>query len=389
MKGIIEGLRSAGANLNVTHSENSFNIGGRAMKRERKHFYLMVGILIMLALIINRRNEAPSEPGEPLGDEPYASLQEYELRYGSDVVAANAAYFSMESGSDIWQTIWNFPRHLWDMVTRPSEEQMQYFLRDGLLIESPRIGGDGTDVIEMISWQREEDFVRSAQLIHVPEDVEAIPAATYINSDEPLVYIFNSHPNEMIGSTFGDLAVGEMNIVEISHVAAAIFESHGIPSLVEDRSVVDLMRANGWVFAQSYQASRIFIEERISQHPSLQFFFDFHRDGIAHDLARIDIDGRPYARVLFVIGADNPAGYEENYRMARTLHNMLEERRPGISRGISVQGGQYKNGVYNQDVASTLQLFEIGTVETTIEEAMNTMEVFSEVLAEYILTYLD
>jgi len=358
------------------------------MQYERKHFYLLMGILIMLILVINRNSTSP-EVAEPLNGEDQASLQEYEIRYGADVVAANAAYFSMESGSDIWQTIWNFPNQLWNMITNPSTEQMQYFLRDGLLIPPERISNDGADVVEMISWQREEDFVRSNQLIHETEDVEAIPAATYINSDAPLVYIFNAHPNEMIGSSFADLSVGEMNVIELSHVMAGILEDHGIPSLVEDRSVVTLLRENDWNFAASYRAARIFIEERINQYSSLQFFFDLHRDGIAHDLARIDIDGRPYARVLFVIGSDNPAGYEENYQMARVLHNMLEERRPGISRGISVQGGPYKNGVYNQDVSPTLQLFEIGTVETTVEEAMNTMEVFSEVLAEYILTYVD
>lgn len=324
-------------------------------------------------------------------------LYEYETRYGADVVAANASYFSLETGGDAMRTVWRFPIYLWNMIFSPSEEQMQYFLRDGFVFRTPepveiveRIGmqRDDSEEIYMLTWQPAESNVRRSQLVHEQGEGDLIPAATYINSDEPLVYIYNSHPQEMIGSTFADLSVGEMNVIELSHMMATILEGHGIPSLVEDRNVVDVLRANDWGFAQSYQASRIFIEERIHQYSTLQFFFDLHRDGIPHDLARIDIDGRPYARILFVIGADNPAGYAENYAMARRLHHALEEQRPGISRGISVQGGDFKNGVYNQDVARTLQLLEIGTVETTTEEAINTMEVLAEVLAEYMLAHI-
>ena len=368
------------------------------MKKEHHQFYLIIGIFIMLILIITERIRVE--------EYEYNYLYAYELQYGAEVVALNSAYFALETGRDVADTIINFPRHLWNMIMDPSELQMRFFLRDGFAFsgneemaaetdvglvteEIVRIGQnrDDAEEIYMLTWQPAEGFVRRSQLIH--DQDEEIPLATYINSDEPLVYIFNSHPQEMIGGTFADLRIGEMNIVELSHVMANIFAEHGIPSLVEDRCVIDVLRTNNWNFAASYQASRIFIEERIHQYPTLQFFFDIHRDGVSWELARAEINGRPYAQVLFVIGADNPAGYNENYMMARRLHNMLEENRPGISRGIMVSGGIGRNGVYNQDVASTLQLIEVGTVETTIEEAMNTMEVLADVLADYILMYVE
>jgi len=365
------------------------------MKKKSHQFYLIIGIVIMVILIINGRTTVEESADNYL----YA----YELQYGAEVVAQNRAYFSLETGRDVVDTIFNFPRHLWNMIFNPTESQMRFFLRDGFAfsgnlhenqedeVQVPeRIGQrrDETDEIYMLTWQPAEGFVRQSQLQH-EQGEGTVPRATYINSDEPLVYIFNSHPQEMIGSTFADLRIGEMNIVELSHIMANIFEEYGIPSLVEDRDVRDILRANNWNFASSYRASRIFIEERIHQYPTLQFFFDLHRDGIAHDIARIDIDGRPYARILFVIGVDNPVGYDENYRMARKLHNMLEEQRPGISRGVFISGGVGRNGIYNQDIASSLQLIEIGTVETTIEEAMNTMEILADVLATYILTYVE
>ena len=364
------------------------------MRKVNHQIYLAIGVLLMAILVISGSNFGSN-------DADY-SLYEFELRYGADVVAANPDYFSLETGPNIIDSVVGFPRHLWNMIFNPSERQMRFFLRDGFAFsgglveleeeveETQRIGRrrDETDEIYMLTWQPAQGFVRQSKLIH-DQGGGLIPSATYINSDEPLVYILNSHPHEMIASTFADLRIGEMDVVELSHEMALIFEEHGIPSLVEDRDVRDLLRTNGWGFSDSYRASRIFIEERIHQYPTLQFFFDLHRDGVAHDIATTRIDGVSYARILFVVGAENPAGYGENYRIARQLHNMLEEKRPGISRGVMISGGPGRNGIYNQDVASTFQLIEIGTVETTVEEAMNAMDVLADVLSTYILTYME
>ena len=361
------------------------------MKRNYHQLCLVIGILIIAILIVT---------GRPTEEESiYDQLYTYKLQYGAEVVAQNSAYFSLETVHDVADIILNFPRHLWNMLFNPSESQMRFFLRDGFAFSSnqnqvqltQRLGQNRNDLEEiyMLTWQPAEGFVRRSQLIHDQEGNDLIPEAPYVNSEEPLVYIFNSHPAEMIGGTMADLTIGEMNIVSLSHVMGNIFEEYGIPSLVEDRNVIDVLRANNWNFAASYRASRIFIEERIHQYPTLQFFLDLHRDGIPHELARVDINGRPYARIIFVIGSDNPAGYEENYRMAQQLHDLLEERRPGISRGIMVSGGPGRNGIYNQDIAPTMQLIEVGTVETTIEEAMNSMEILADVLAEYILNYVE
>jgi len=218
------------------------------------------------------------------------------------------------------------------------------------------------------------------------EEVEEVDVAwrAELLGDGPNVYIFNTHPLEMIGSTFADLFVGEMNIVELSHILANRLESLGISTLVEERCTNERLLTNGWRFYRSYYASRYFLYDVTERYPSLQFFVDLHRDGIPHQYARVDIDNRPYARVLFVVGTDNPIGYDASYEMARTLHDMMEERRPGISRGLWLSGGEGRNGVYNQDFASTLQLIELGTVETTTYEAMNTIEILAEVLAEFI-----
>jgi stage II sporulation protein P len=201
---------------------------------------------------------------------------------------------------------------------------------------------------------------------------------------EPIVYLYNAHPLEMIGSTHTDLFVGEMSIVELTHILAGHLESHGIPTLVEERNVDEKLSENNWEFYMSYYAAGYFIRAAIAQYPSLEFFIDLHRDGIPHKYATASIAGQSYARILFVIGIDNPLGYAENYAVANELHNMLEERRPGISRGIYFSGGSGRDGVYSQDISPRGQLIELGTVDSTVEEASRTIEVLAEVLANYL-----
>lgn len=215
---------------------------------------------------------------------------------------------------------------------------------------------------------------------------EELALAESVAEAFPIIYLFNAHPLEMIGSTHDNLFSGEMSIVELTHTLANHLESHGVPTLVEERDVDEKLSTNNWEFYMSYYAAGYFVRDIMAQYPSLEFFVDLHRDGIPHHYATASIAGESYARILFVIGTDNPRGYTENYAVARELHNMLEERRPGISRGIFFSGGPGRDGVYSQDISPLVQLIELGTVDSTVEEASRTIEVLAEVLAEYLLS---
>jgi len=212
-----------------------------------------------------------------------------------------------------------------------------------------------------------------------PTDYEATAAASV-----PVVYIFNSHPLEMIGSTYDNLFEGDMSIVELSHVLAGHLESRGIGTIVEERSVDERLNENDWGFYRSYYAARAFILDAKADHPSLEIFIDLHRDGIPHRYATASIAGVSYAQILFVIGAENPEGYDASYAVARQLHNSLEARRPGISRGIFFSSGSGRDGVYSQDLSPMIQLIELGTYSSTVDEVSRTIEVLAEVLAAYI-----
>ena len=63
---------------------------------------------------------------------------------------------------------------------------------------------------------------------------------------------------------------------------------------------------------------------------------------------------------------------------------MINNKYPGLSRGVIKKQGAGVNGVYNQDISPKSMLIEIGGYENTFEEVMCTVEALSKILYEYI-----
>jgi len=110
--------------------------------------------------------------------------------------------------------------------------------------------------------------------------------------------------------------------------------------------------------------------------------FDIHRDSLPYEKTTIKKDGKSYATLLFVIGAENK-NYEKNLKLATTLHYMLEEKMPGLSRGVITKEGPRSNGVYNQDLLETALLIEVGGYDNHLEELYRTIDIFAEVFSDY------
>ncbi|MEG0977608.1 MAG: stage II sporulation protein P, partial [Bacilli bacterium] len=77
------------------------------------------------------------------------------------------------------------------------------------------------------------------------------------------------------------------------------------------------------------------------------------------------INEKDYARILFIIGLENPR-YQENLKLTEQIKNDLENYAPGITRGIYKKEGKGVDGVYNQDVSPKVILVEMGGNENTI-----------------------
>ena len=201
-------------------------------------------------------------------------------------------------------------------------------------------------------------------VIHIPE-------ANY-----PIVYIYNTHPNENFYP--GALAIHNItpNVVMASYMLEAALAEYGIVSIVESRDVRDILRANNWRFNQSYLASRKLIQDVKERYPTIRYFIDVHRDSRA---GSVTIDGITYARMMFVIGKNHP-NYQENKALMLNIHQEINHNYPDLMRNPFFR----PNSSFNQDLAPGVILIEVGDPRNTIDEVYNSINVFASSFARVI-----
>ena len=199
---------------------------------------------------------------------------------------------------------------------------------------------------------------------------------------DPTVYIFNSHQTEGYRSDFAETFNINNTVYIASHILKEYLNDLGISAIVEENSIVDVLNTNGWKYNSSYKASRILMEQAKKDHPSLNFFIDLHRDAASYERTMVEIDGKKYAKIMFVVGLKH-----ENYAPNLELANILNEKIVGInenlSRGVLQKDNSGANGIYNQDFDPNTILIEVGGQYNYIEEVNNTLKVFASILYDY------
>ncbi len=138
-------------------------------------------------------------------------------------------------------------------------------------------------------------------------------------------------------------------------------------------------------YSMSYASSRKTVQEAIVGNSDFQYFFDLHRDADEREDTTITIDGKSYAQIYFVIGKGNP-NWEKNLAFAETLHERINKKYPGLSKGIIGKSAKEGHGEYNQSLSTQSVIVEIGGYQNTLEESYRTAEIFARVIAE---TYFD
>ncbi|MFI3260268.1 MAG: stage II sporulation protein P [bacterium] len=205
------------------------------------------------------------------------------------------------------------------------------------------------------------------------------------NKSDPLVYIYNTHPTEYYAATNYEIFNVTPTVITASYMLKEYLSDYSIPSIVEQRSVTDILTLNAWSYAYSYDASRIYLEEIIKEYPSIKYFVDLHRDAASKEATTTQIDGESCIKFMFVVGAEY-SGYEENLELANLVNSKLININKDFSRGVIKKEGTGVNGIYNQDLSGNLILIEAGAQYNTIDEVNCGMKYISEVLAEVILS---
>lgn len=198
-------------------------------------------------------------------------------------------------------------------------------------------------------------------------------------SSEPIVYLYNTHQLEQYSTTNVEPYNITPNVMMTSYILREKLGDVGIPVLVEENNVTELLKANNWNYASSYKITKMLMEDALVKNPSLSYFVDIHRDSVNKKISTTSIDHKNYAKVLFIVGLENP-NYELNLALTTRINNLLNEKYPSLSRGIYKKEGKGVNGVYNQDFNKNTILIEMGGYENTIDEVLNSTEAIASVL---------
>ncbi|MBQ8132649.1 MAG: stage II sporulation protein P [Bacilli bacterium] len=195
---------------------------------------------------------------------------------------------------------------------------------------------------------------------------------------EPVVYLYNSHPTEEYGN---NPLYPSVTVTTVNHIIETKLQQNNCPTISEDKSVATILKENNWNYASSYRASRILMEEAKKKYSSLSYFIDVHRDSLDKKRTTVLIEDKSYASLLFLIGLENP-NYSLNYEFTDRIKKKLDEKYPGLCKGIMQKGGIGVNGVYNQDFSPYTILIEVGGEENTVSEITNSALAFSECFLE-------
>ncbi|HZG74753.1 MAG TPA: stage II sporulation protein P, partial [Paenibacillus sp.] len=93
----------------------------------------------------------------------------------------------------------------------------------------------------------------------------------------------------------------------------------------------------------SYKYSKTTVKEALAVHDDLVYLLDIHRDSSRRKQTTIDIDGKSYAKMYFIVGQGNPH-WEENEALAQRIHEAMEKKLPGVSKGILTKGAKHGHG---------------------------------------------
>ncbi len=173
-----------------------------------------------------------------------------------------------------------------------------------------------------------------------------------------------------------------VNVVGLGQRLANNLINKGIGVEHNKTNMTQELKKKGWNSTKAYTESREIVKEAIAHNNDLHYLIDLHRDSAPKNITTKKIGGVNYARLYFVVGKENK-NYIENLEFAKIINKELEKKYPGISRGIFLKTYSDGNGVYNQDISNKAIVLELGGVDNNLEELNNTIDVFSDILADY------
>lgn len=230
----------------------------------------------------------------------------------------------------------------------------------------------------------EDPLVILEDSFHV--DAEITPKMKLMSNKkekEVSVYIYNTHQKE----AYAGEGLKEYNITPgvlmASYLMQAKLGEEDINALVLEDDITEYMNLNNMNYASSYKASRTFVSDAIKENPNLKLILDIHRDSISKDKSTVSLNGKNYAKIVFVVGKEHKNA-DVNLANVTKLNNMIKSKYPTLTRGVLEKSGKGVNGIYNQDLSDKAMLLEIGGPDNTINEVLNTISLVAPIIGAYI-----
>lgn len=215
------------------------------------------------------------------------------------------------------------------------------------------------------------------------KEKDTLDTKTDIIDNNPLIYIYSSHQKEEYARNNLDDYNITPNVFLASQILQEKLENRGVKTIVMQDDITKYLNDNKMDYSKSYLASRHFLELDMNKYSTIKLFIDLHRDAAKKDVTTVNIDGKNYARVMFVIGMEYNT-YEINLSLANSINNIIDQLYPNLSRGVLKKAGYGVNGVYNQDLKDNIILIELGGNENSLEEVNNTIDVLANILGDYV-----
>lgn len=216
----------------------------------------------------------------------------------------------------------------------------------------------------------------------------------------PRIVLYNTHSNESYRKVEGDgyeessqwrtLNSG-YNIQKVAqNLAYLLCNEYHLPVMFDGTD-----HEQGKYYTTSYERSLETMKKDKQLYP-VELFIDVHRDATGSSGVGdvVTVDGKPCAKVMFVIGTaegktgqgfkERPEDWEANKRIADAIIAELNTYAKGFGKTTRV-----KTGRYNQHMAKTCILIEIGHNQNTLQEVMNSVPYIAKAMNTVITRDLD
>lgn len=164
------------------------------------------------------------------------------------------------------------------------------------------------------------------------------------------------------------------NVIKIGEHLSQLFEDKGY-NIIHETEYFDLPSTSG-----AYGRAIARVNERIAENEETSLVIDIHRDAISeeeHLAPTVEIDGKTAARLRFVIGTETELEEEwkNNLKLALEIQRKADEIYPGLFQPILIR----EEG-YQKDLSRNAILIEVGENCSMLEDALNSIEYFAEVV---------